>query len=291
MILTVTDGGKIIKEYLLDSGFSTSQIRTLKKIESGITVNGEPSTVGRLLKAGDILELKTEDVCPSPIEPEDLPLDILFEDSDIVCLNKPKGMPTHPAHGRLNGTLANAFVFRYPTLVFRPVSRLDANTSGIVLVAKNRYASNLLASEISCGSIKKTYIAILDDIPPEKAGTINAPIARKAGSTIEREVSKNGKEAITDYSVLAIGDGHALVEAHPRTGRTHQLRVHFSHIGCPIHGDGIYGRDADDCKGHVLHAHQLSFIHPRTNERITVTAPPPQEFADICERYRLTHTF
>ena len=284
MILTVTDGGKIIKEYLLDSGFSTSQIRTLKKIESGITVNGEPSTVGRLLKAGDILELKTEDDSPTPVEPADIPLDILYEDDDILCVNKPKGLATHP-HGQHTKTLANAFVFRYPTLVFRPVSRLDANTSGIVLIAKNRYVSNLLASEISCGSIKKTYIAILDGIPTEKTGTINAPIARKAGSTIEREVSENGKEAITDYSVLAIGDGHALVEAHPQTGRTHQLRVHFSHIGCPIHGDGIYSTDADDCKGQCLHAERLSFTHPTTKKRIEVFAPPPQEFAALCEKY------
>ena len=173
MILTVTDGGKIIKEYLLDSGFSTSQIRTLKKIESGITVNGEPSTVGRLLKAGDILELKTEDDSPTPVEPADIPLDILYEDDDILCVNKPKGLATHP-HGQHTKTLANAFVYKYPTLVFRPVSRLDANTSGIVLIAKNRYVSNLLASEISCGSIKKTYIAILDGIPPEKAGQLRA---------------------------------------------------------------------------------------------------------------------
>ena len=286
MILTVTDGGKIIKEYLLDSGFSTSQIRTLKKIESGITVNGEPSTVGRLLKAGDILELKTEDDSPTPVEPADIPLDILYEDDDILCVNKPKGLATHP-HGQHTKTLANAFVFRYPTLVFRPVSRIDANTSGIVLIAKNRYVSNLLGSEISCGSIKKTYIAILDGIPPEKTGTINAPIARKAGSTIEREVSENGKEAITDYSVLAIGYWHALVEAHPRTGRTHQLRVHFAHIGCPIHGDGIYGADADDCTGQCLHAERLSFTHPTTKKRIEVFAPPPQEFAALCEKYGL----
>ena len=183
MILTVTDGGKIIKEYLLDSGFSTSQIRTLKKIESGITVNGEPSTVGRLLKNGDILELKTEDASPTPVEPADIPLDIIYEDDDILCVNKPKGLATHP-HGQHTKTLANAFVYKYPSLVFRPVSRLDANTSGIVLIAKNRYVSNLLASEISCGSIKKTYIAILEGIPTEKTGTINAPIARKAGSTI-----------------------------------------------------------------------------------------------------------
>ena len=151
--------------------------------------------------------------------------------------------------------------------------------------------SNLLASEISCGSIKKTYIAILDGIPPEKAGTINAPIARKTGSTIEREVSENGKEAITDYSVLAVGGGHALVEAHPQTGRTHQLRVHFSYIGCPIHGDGIYGADADDCRGQTLHASALSFIHPRTNERITVTAPPPPYFRTLCEKYVLNSIF
>lgn len=286
MKITVTEDGKIIKEYLLDNGFSTSQIRTLKKTENGITVNGEPSTVGRLLKNGDILELKTEDASPTPVEPADIPLDIIYEDDDILCVNKPKGMPTHP-HGNRVATLANAFVFRYPTLVFRPVSRLDTNTSGIVLIAKNRYISSLLAKEISCGSIKKTYIALLDGIPTEKEGFISAPIARKDGSIIERCVSESGKEAITDYSVLAIGDGHALVEAHPRTGRTHQLRVHFSHIGCPIHGDGIYGADADDCKGHVLHARQLSFIHPRTNERITVTAPPPQEFAKLCRKYGL----
>ena len=217
MKITVTKDGKIIKEYLLDNDFSTSQIRTLKKTENGITVNGEPSTVGRLLKNGDILELKTEDARPTPVEPADIPLDILYEDDDILCVNKPKGLATHP-HGQHTKTLANAFVYKYPSLVFRPISRLDANTSGIVLIAKNRYVSNLLASEISCGSIKKTYIAILDGIPTEKTGTINAPIARKAGSTIEREVSENGKEAITDYSVLAIGDGHALVEA-PANGQ------------------------------------------------------------------------
>ena len=170
MKITVTEDGKIIKEYLLDNGFSISQIRTLKKTENGITVNGEPSTVGRLLKNGDILELNTEDACPTPVEPADIPLDILYEDDDILCVNKPKGLATHP-HGQHTKTLANAFVHKYPTLVFRPVSRLDANTSGIVLIAKNRYVSNLLASEISCGSIKKTYIAILDGIPPEKAGT------------------------------------------------------------------------------------------------------------------------
>lgn len=169
MKITVTEDGKIIKEYLLDNGFSISQIRTLKKTENGITVNGEPSTVGRLLKNGDILELNTEDACPTPVEPADIPLDILYEDDDILCVNKPKGLATHP-HGQHTKTLANAFVYKYPTLVFRPVSRLDANTSGIVLIAKNRYVSNLLASEISCGSIKKTYIAILDGIPPEKAG-------------------------------------------------------------------------------------------------------------------------
>lgn len=290
MKITVTEDGKIIKEYLLDNGFSTSQIRTLKKTENGITVNGEPSTVGRLLKKGDVLKLKTEDTCPTPVEPADIPLDILYEDDDILCVNKPKGLATHP-HGQHTKTLANAFVFKYPTLVFRPISRLDANTSGIVLIAKNRYVSNLLASEISCGSIKKTYIAILDGIPPEKAGTINAPIARKTGSTIEREVSENGKEAITDYSVLAVGGGHALVEAHPQTGRTHQLRVHFSHIGYPIHGDGIYGADADDCRGQTLHASALSFIRPTTGERITVTAPPPQEFIDLCGKYGLKYNF
>lgn len=180
MKITVTEDGKIIKEYLLDNGFSTSQIRTLKKTENGITVNGEPSTVGRLLKNGDILELKTEDASPTPVEPADIPLDILYEDDDILCVNKPKGLATHP-HGQHTKTLANAFVYKYPSLVFRPISRLDANTSGIVLIAKNRYVSNLLASEISCGSIKKTYIAILDGIPTEKTGTINAPIARKAG--------------------------------------------------------------------------------------------------------------
>lgn len=288
MKLTVSEDGKIIKEYLLDNGFSTSQIRTLKRAENGITVNGEPSTVGRLLKNGDILELNTEDTCPTPVEPADIPLDILYEDDDILCVNKPKGMPTHP-HGNRVATLANAFVFRYPTLVFRPVSRLDTNTSGIVLIAKNRYISSLLAKEISCGSIKKTYIALLDGIPTEKEGFISAPIARKEGSIIERCVSESGKEAITEYSALAVGNGHALVEAHPQTGRTHQLRVHFSHIGCPIHGDGLYGADADDCRGQTLHASALSFIRPTTGERITVTAPPPQDFVDLCGKYGLKY--
>lgn len=291
MKMTVSEDGKIIKEYLLETGFSTSQIRTLKKLENGIAVNGEPSTVGRLLKKGDILELKTEDEAPTGIEPENLPLDILFEDEYLLCLNKPKGMMTHPAHGHLTNTLANAFVFKYPTLVFRPISRLDTNTSGIVLVAKNRYISNLLASEISCGDIKKTYLAILDGIPKEKTFTVDAPIAKKADSIFEQEISDLGKTAITDISVLAVGNGKALVAASPRTGRTHQLRVHFSHIGCPIHGDGIYGKDADDCTGQCLHAAHLSFTHPITNRRTDISAPLPPYFRSLCGKYDLNSMF
>ena len=122
MKITVTEDGKIIKEYLLDNGFSTSQIRTLKKTENGITVNGEPSTVGRLLKKGDILELKTEDASPTPVEPADIPLDILYEDDDILCVNKPKGLATHP-HGQQTKTLANSFVYKYPLLPVRDFLR------------------------------------------------------------------------------------------------------------------------------------------------------------------------
>ncbi len=289
MILKVSEEGKIIKEYLLDNGFSTSQIRTLKKTENGIRVNGEPSTVGRLLKRDDILELKTEDKSPTQIEQSKIELEILYEDEDIICINKPKGMQTHP-HRNTAPTLANAFMYKYPSLVFRPISRLDKNTSGIVLVAKNRYAANLLAKEISDGNIHKTYIALLDGVPNENEGIIDAPIARKEGSIIERCISENGKRAITEYKVLSSRNGKSLVKACPKTGRTHQLRVHFAHIGCPIHADGIYGTDADDCKGHLLHACELSFIHPIKKERISVSAPLPKEFSELCEKYDLDYS-
>ena len=273
-------------------GFSSNLIKKLKFSDGGILVNGEWVTVRRRLAEGDVLSLATEDrqedVSPYLI-PNDLPVEILWEDEWITAVNKPPDMPAHPSQGHRLDTLANALAYRYrdKIYVFRPVNRLDRDTSGCMLTSNTRDASYKLYSAMTGGLIRKVYLAVLDGIPRERAGVLSSFMRRKPGSVIEREECRaeddGAKPARTEYRVLGDNGSSALVLASPVTGRTHQLRVQFAGIGCPIAGDTLYGHASEHIGRHALHSLCTSFPHPDSGERITLTAPLPPDMAHLTE--------
>lgn len=241
---------KTIKDFLKSNDYSSNLIKHLKSMSDGIMLNGSHATVRRVLKENDILSLKTEDTESNPlIVPTQMPIEILYEDDDILAVNKPHGIPTHPSHGHFEDTLANglAFLFeqRHTHMIFRAINRLDRGTSGVVLTAKNSLAADKLSKLMKSGKIRKKYIAVVNGMPPEKFGIIDNPIRRVSDSVITREVCEVGtldsKPAITEYTLIKSYKYCSLVEARPLTGRTHQIRVHLSYLGCPIAGDWLYG--------------------------------------------------
>ncbi len=281
--------GKTVFDVLRrELGFSNRLLARLKQDERGILVDGERVTVRYPLRRGQRLTLAVEDRSQSEtILPVDLPVSVLYEDEFLWGVNKPPEMPTHPSHGHYDDTLANALAWyaaqRGEPFVFRPVNRLDRNTSGVVLIARDQRAAGVLARTMQQRQMKKRYLALLDGELYPDAGTLSAPIRRRAESIIFREVCGEGEgdEAITAWRVLARDGGFTLVEASPETGRTHQLRVHFAHLGCPIHGDDLYGNAAEDMPRQALHASTLTFPHPVTGEEIILKAPLPEDFRNL----------
>lgn len=287
MIITVDKSveAKTIKEILFgELGLSRGQVVSLKN-NDGIRVNGHHVTVRYVLCLGDVLELDLEDTAESinkHILPVCLPVDILYEDDDVICINKPAGMPTHPSYNHHDDTLANALSYYYREkgvpFVFRAVNRLDRETSGVVLVAKNRSASAKLSKSLQDGKFDKTYVAVVCGVPKENTGKIVAYISRKEGSIIFRKASETGSDseyAETLYEVLEFYGNHTLLKVIPVTGRTHQIRVHMQYVGHPIYGDGLYGTQKDE--GLMLHASKLTFPLP-CGKMITVDAPLPNRF-------------
>ena len=276
--------GRILRSYLkLTLGLSTAVLAKLKNHERGILVNGERVTVRYILKAGDVLELfdrDTDETATETVIPCEHPLEVLYEDEYVLALSKPPFMPTHPSHGHLTDTLANALAFRYAEaaepFVFRPLGRLDRNTSGVVAVGKTRAASGCLGRSLVRGEVTKRYVAVLvgemPPDPPDGFHTVIAPIYRvdnrpgRQGALITRAVGDPERDgavyAESRYRVLAAGGGHTLVLCEPVTGRTHQLRVHFSHLGYPILGDDLYGESSARIDRHALHALSLSVPMP-----------------------------
>ena len=268
--------GRLLRSYLkLTLGLSAAVLASLKNNEQGILVNGRRVTVRYVLRAGDLLELQdrdTEENATDHVIPCRLPLSVLYEDDHVIVLNKPADMPTHPSHGHLCDTLANALAYRYAEasepFVFRPLGRLDRNTSGIVIAGKTRAASGCLGRSLKNGNVTKRYVAILQGEMPLDGltQTLEAPLLHPTDTGIRRTVAEPGTEsavyAKTLYRVLAVGGGHTLVLCQPVTGRTHQLRAHFSYLGYPILGDDIYGMTSPLINRHALHALSLSFPLP-----------------------------
>ena len=258
-------------------------------MDRGILVNGEHATVRRVLRRGDTLSLATEDTDDSEesgrvIPNGDLSLFVAYEDNDCVIPSKPSDMPTHPTHGHIDDTVANALAFMAKSkgepFVFRPVNRLDRNTSGLLIIAKNRISAGILSKAMTEGKIQKVYIALLDGKLPEGEGYIDTYMRRTAESIIVRENCKEGEggdRALTKYRVLFTKNGYSAVAASPITGRTHQLRVHFSGLGAPILGDDMYGEASPYICRQALHSALLSFPRVSDGERIDALSPLPED--------------
>ncbi len=290
--ITDAEAGITVREYLRGVlGYSSAMLKKLKFSDGGITVNGEFVTVRHVLQTGETLSLAcedTEDDTSPYITPYGLPLEIVYEDEYITAVNKPPFMPAHPSYKHRDDTVANALAYRYSDkpYVFRPVNRLDRDTSGVMLTANTRLASYKMYRAISGGMIKKEYVAVLDGIPSESEGTITSYIRRREGSTIEREEcteSGGGKIAVTKYKVIAENGRRAVVLASPVTGRTHQLRVQFAGIGCPITGDGMYGTESPVINRQALHSYRSTFTHPFTGETLVIEAPLPDDIKSLCK--------
>ena len=279
---------KTIEQFLKAKDFPHQAIVQLKKTEKGILLNDVWAYVNQKLTDGDILQLHlVEDETPSSIEPLYVPLDIVYEDADLIVINKPADMPIHPSMNHHEGTLANGLMYyfkeRKEIFTFRAVNRLDRDTSGLTLVAKHLLSGGILSREISTKSVRRSYQAICSGKIPE-AGTIDAPIARAAESTIERCVDyTTGEHAITHFHRLAYDEEKdlSLVELHLETGRTHQIRVHLKHIGHPIIGDFLYNPDYRYCNRQALHSATLTFTHPITKKEMHFASPLPEDLKCI----------
>lgn len=285
------NNGKTILEILRgDLAFSSSAVTYLKNRSDGILLNGEHATVRRVVVCGDLLCLNYEDCEEDQNEsilPVALPLDIIYCDRDIIIVNKPPYMPTHPSHDHQADTLANALAYHFKNLkkpfVFRAINRLDSQTSGLVIVARNKISAQRLSEDMRAGKIRKTYFTVIHGRKEPREGRINLPIKRLDGSKMLRTVGDGGAPSLTVYKTLASNEMYSALLASPITGRTHQLRVHFSNGGNCICGDTLYGYPCEYINRQALHAFRLEFPHPSSGDSICVNAPLPDDIASLCE--------
>lgn len=258
-----------IRDYLKKQGFSTSLIAEVKYDK--VFINSVPVHMRAPVNNGDVIEVHFPILDSENIEPIDIPLEILYEDDHILGVNKPINMPIHPSRGNSLPTLANAVrAYIGEPFVFRCITRLDRDTSGIVLIAKNRLSAARLSAEMKSGGFKKTYLARLVGAPMPPRGRIDAPIERMAEGNMKRVVRDDGKPSITEYDTVSVDNsGNALVRLNLLTGRTHQIRVHMAYIGHPLYNDFLYGERVCDGTYH-LHCEELSFTHPFSRQMITM---------------------
>lgn len=269
IIIAPEQEGEEILALLRKQALSTGLIRRLKRA-NGILLDGECRTVRTRVTAGQQLTLLLPETPSQNIQPVQIPLTIEYEDDDILIIDKPAGMPVHPSQGHYTDTLANAVVYYMgAAFTFRSITRLDRYTTGLVLIAKHAAAAADLCRQLQNGQIQKTYYAVTDGIPNPLSGTVTLPIARVPGSTIARACMDSGKPAVTEYEVIAINDGLALVRLYPKTGRTHQIRVHMAALGCPLLYDFLYGIEQPG-KSFLLHCGALGFRHPMTGKQIRI---------------------
>ncbi len=290
--LTVTEEirGERIDTAVSDSFPDLTRSAVQKLIaDENILVNGSPIAKNYKVRAGDVIEIVIPEPTILSAEPQDIPIDVLFEDGDLLVVNKPKGMVVHPAPGNPDGTLVNALMHHCVGSlsgingVIRPgiVHRIDKDTSGLLIVAKNDFAHLNLAQQIKEHSFTREYRAVVHGNLKEDTGTISAPIGRNPKDRKKMAVTdKNSREATTHYEVIERFPGYTYVKCRLETGRTHQIRVHMAYIGHPVAGDLVYGpkNTPTELKGQCLHAGLIGFIHPRSGEYIELEAPLPEYF-------------
>lgn len=282
-----SESGLRIEQYLRRRRYSYQNLTQLKKMPESILINGTWSYMRDTLSEGDMLTVHIREEESSPnIPPVCLPLDIVYEDDDLLVVNKPAGMPTHPSLNNYRNSLANALMYYYEqqgkAFVFRCTNRLDRDTSGLTVIAKHLISSSILSSMAVRHEIQREYLAVVRGSVSPASGTICAPLARSGSSLIERKVDfEHGEHAVTHYHVVKEENGHSLVSLMLETGRTHQIRVHMKHIGFPLVGDYLYNPDMDFISRQALHSHKLSFLHPITGKGMQFTAPLPDDMKNI----------
>lgn len=280
------------EQYLRRRGFSYQNLTQLKKMPESILINGVWSYMRTPLHSGDILTVHIRETESSPnIPPVELPLDIVYEDEDIVVVNKPAGMPVHPSLNNYRNSLANALMYYYQQqgkpFIFRCTNRLDRDTSGLTVIAKHMVSSSILSSMTARHEIEREYLAVVRGSVTPSSGTIDAPIGRTGSSLIERKIDfEHGERAVTHYHVVKEENGYSLVSLILETGRTHQIRVHMKYIGFPLAGDYLYNPDMEYIQRQALHSCRLSFRHPITGKHMEFTADLPEDMDRI---FRCTH--
>ena len=275
------------EQFLRRRGYSCQNLTQLKKMPESILINGVWSYMRTPLSAGDTLTVHIRETESSPnIPPVDLPLCIVYEDEDIIVVNKPTGMPVHPSLNNYMNSLANALMYYYQQqgkpFIFRCTNRLDRDTSGLTVIAKHMVSSSILSAMTARHKIRREYLAIVRGHVTPPSGTIDAPIGRAGTPLIERRIDfEHGERAVTHYRVVKEKNGHSLVSLVLETGRTHQIRVHMKYLGFPLVGDYLYNPDMEYIQRQALHSHSLAFRHPITGEDLKFTAELPEDMLRI----------
>lgn len=298
-LITENEADYTIKQYLKAKGYSSQSLIELKKEPENILVNRQPAFMTHRLADSNVLTVCIREKTSSEkIPPVQLPLDIVYEDEDLMVINKPAGMPIHPSMGNYDNTVANALAWYFHEqdipFVFRCVNRLDRDTSGLTLIARHYVSAGILSAMVAAKStanssnsalpICREYLALVRGSVRPPQGTINAPLSRKPGSVIERVVDFNhGEHAVTHYRVIEERNGHSLLSLTLETGRTHQIRIHMKYLGFPLIGDYLYNPDMEFITRQALHSHRLCFTHPITGKRMEFTAPLPDDMRRVLE--------
>lgn len=277
----------LLKRHL---GLSGTVVRRIKWLPDGILVDGARVNTRFCPQEGQVLSVRLSDPeRRSGILPAPGPLDIVYEDGDVVVLNKAPGVPVHPGPGHYSDTVGNYLLYYYDQEEaegdFHPVHRLDRGTSGLLVVARHPHAQEVLKEQLHTDSFRREYLAVCQGVPEPTAGTVDAPLGPKPGSLVEQMVRSDGKPARTHYAVVKAGENCALVRLVLDTGRTHQIRVHLAHLGHPLVGDFLYGTEEPDrIPRPALHSHRLTFRHPITGQEMSFTAPVPPDMKRLMEQ-------
>lgn len=302
-LITEESNNQLISTFLKQQGYSSQNLVELKKMPESVLLNNIWTYMNQKVHTGDTLTIHIrEDVPSEKIPPVELPLDIIYEDEDLMVVNKPAGMPIHPSMNNYENSLGNALAYYFAKqnipFVFRCINRLDRDTSGLTIIAKHMVSAGMLSAMVAQktnpltsstndslqnkGGITREYLAIVKGKVTPSSGTITAPISRKPGSILERQVDfTQGEHAVTHYNTLDTKNGHSLVSLILETGRTHQIRVHMKYLGYPLIGDYLYHPDMELISRQALHSYRLQFTHPITHEPMEFIAPLPEDMKKI----------
>lgn len=288
-IIDEDSAGLRVEQFLRRKRYSGQNLSEIKRMPKSILVNGVHYYMRQELSTGDHLQVRIcETQNSEKIPPTKLPLDIIYEDEDLLVLNKPAGMPIHPSLNNYTNSIANALAYYFQSqgkpFIFRCCNRLDRDTSGLTIVSKHLVSGSILSDMTKYREVHREYLAIARGSVTPSEGTIQAPLGRTEGTIIERTVDwEHGEDAVTHYKVVKEANGHSLVSLRLETGRTHQIRIHMKYLGYPLIGDYLYNPDMEYMTRQALHSHHMEFTHPITGEHMSFTAPLPEDMVRVMQ--------